>query len=508
MSRLFQASDVNKVNINQLMNGLIAKKELPDLDITGIAYDSRRVKKGDLFIAISGLKSNGHQFISDAVSRGAAAVVGTEAVASLVVPYLRVQNIRATLATLAARFYGEPTLKVPIIGITGTNGKTTCTYLLEAILKVAHYSPAVLGTINYRYGKKNFVASHTTPEAPDLQRCIAEALATGANAVVMEVSSHALTMERVRDCHFDTVLFTNLSQDHLDYHASMEEYYSAKRRLFREYLLASKKKKKTAILNWQDPYGRRLAEEISAPSMRCGYGRELDYHVVEEVYNPEGITAIIETPHGHIAIQSHLIGAFNLQNILLTIAAAHTLNIPNETIAQGIAAMHAVPGRLQPIEGGQAFSLYVDYAHTPDALRAVLSTLRPLTKRRLITLFGCGGDRDRSKRPLMGNIAAKLSDIVIVTSDNPRTEDPQKIIEEILPGLKAERFHAYHRRQRRGYLIEPDRKTAIQAAISLANRGDIVLIAGKGHEDYQILGTQKISFDDRQIVREILQERK
>lgn len=489
------------VALKRLMEGLIDAEQIPELAVTGIAYDSRQVQAGNLFAAITGGKHDGHDFIPEAISRGATVVMGTHPFDSLSIPYLQVKDLRATLATIAARFYDEPTRKIPILGVTGTNGKTTCCYLMESILKAAGYHPAVFGTINYRYCGKVYSAPHTTPEAPDLQCWISQAMTAGADAAVMEISSHGLMMDRVRECHLDGAIFTNLSQDHLDFHGDMESYYFSKRKLFSEVLPVSAKTKKGAFINYQDPYGRRLIDEISIPTMRCGWESGLEYRVAEEDYSIEGIHATIETPEGPLSITSSLLGPPNLQNILLSIAACQSLDIPSEAICQGICALRGVPGRLERVVHNKGVSIFVDYAHTPEALRAVLTTLRPYVKHRLITLFGCGGDRDPGKRPLMGNVVAKMSDIVVITSDNPRTEDPEKIIDEILPGVCAERFPNYQKREKRGYWIEIDRRKAIQQAIALTEPGDIVLIAGKGHEDYQILGTKKISFDDREEVK-------
>ncbi len=484
--------------LKKLMEGLIDTNQIPSLDITQIAYDSRQAVKGSLFVALVGVEHDGHDYIPNAIQQGAAVILGQQEKSERAVPYLHVPNTRTALATIAARFYGEPTRQVPLIGVTGTNGKTTCCYLLEAILKAAGKNPAVFGTINYRFGGKTFPAPHTTPEAPELQRWAAEAVSAGADVIVMEVSSHGLMMERVRDCHFDTVLFTNLSQDHLDFHGTMEEYYTSKRKLFTEILLASDKPKKQAILNDGDSYGKRLAEEVTAPVMRCALTHPADYSVTESKFTFEGTQATVVTPHGTLNILSPLLGSFNLQNILLTIAAAQSLKLSDEAICEGINAMAGAPGRLERVTREDDRTVFVDYAHTPEALRAVLTALRTYTRRRLITLFGCGGDRDREKRPLMGNVAAKLSDVVIVTSDNPRTEDPEAIITQILPGIQAEKFPTYQKSKKKGYWVELDRRKAICQAISLTEKGDIVLIAGKGHEDYQILGKEKIHFDDRE----------
>jgi UDP-N-acetylmuramoyl-L-alanyl-D-glutamate--2,6-diaminopimelate ligase len=486
-------------DLAQLMNGFVDTHDIPPLQVAGIAYDSREVQPDFLFAALAGEKHDGHRYIPQAIARGAHAVMGSEKMQHLDVPYFQCSPIRPALATVAARFYEEPTKHVPLLGVTGTNGKTSCAFLMESILKAAGYKPALVGTIFYRYQDKIFPASHTTPESVDLQRWIAQARQEGSDSVVMEASSHGIAMDRVHACHFDGVAFTNITQDHLDFHGDIESYFKEKARLFTEILPASTKGHKGIFINWEDPYGQRLASMVSLPVIRCGWDRDLECHVLEENYQGSGIKAQLATPQGKLSIKSSLVGRFNLQNIMLAAMSCQWMEIPNGAIEEGIYAVQGVPGRLEAIVQESELQIFVDYAHTPDALRHVLEALRPLTKKRLITVFGCGGDRDTGKRPLMGHAAAHLSDVVIITSDNPRTENSEKIIDQILPGITAGKGEPYSRKNKGGFIIEEDRAEAIRIAVELAEAGDVVLIAGKGHEDYQIIGTEKHPFDDRTI---------
>lgn len=494
------------VSLKELLDGFTDTKKIPNIEITGMTHDSRLAESGSLFAALEGESHDGHDYIPEAIEQGAAAILGSHPIEDLSVPYIRLDSLRPQLGQIAARCYGEPTQQLPLIGITGTNGKTTCTYLIESILKAADQRPAILGTINYRFEGQSTMASHTTPEAIDLQRWLAQARDAGADGFVMEVSSHGIDLDRVTACHFDTVLFTNLSQDHLDYHGDMESYFQAKARLFRELLPKSGKTHKHAVINWEDPYAQRLADLPGIETVRCGWDSDLDYQVTHNTFNEEGIRAEILTPEGPITVASPLLGRLNLQNILLASAACHVMGIGRPEIERGIQEMSGVPGRLEKVANDHGLHVIVDYAHTPDALRRVLETLRALAQKRIITVFGCGGDRDSGKRPLMGHAAARLSDVVIVTSDNPRTEDPEQIIEQILPGIRAEHSPEFRNGVGRGYLIEPDRQAAIEQAIQLARGGDLILIAGKGHEDYQILGRKKHAFDDRQVARKAMEQ--
>ncbi len=471
--------------------------------IQGITHDSRQVKPGYLFVAIPGTQQDGQEFVSDALKKGASAIVSTKKLElPAKIPQLIVDKPREVLALIAAEFYGHPSRQMTVIGVTGTNGKTTLTYLLESILNEAGRKPAVFGTINYRFAGKIYPAANTTPESCELQRLFAEVLQQGATDVVMEVSSHALMMERVAGIHFDVGIFTNLSQDHLDFHKDMDDYFDAKRRLFDHYLPQSEKKDKYAVLNMEDPRSEMIFEKASIRCLRAGLTGP--YEIVCRSYrlSEEGITAQVEAGLDSLEIRSSLIGQFNLENILLVIGASLDLGIPANAVQRGIEKVTGVPGRLERIENDRGFHIFVDYAHTPDALAHVGENLRKLARGRLITIFGCGGDRDRAKRPMMGREAALRSDWIIVTSDNPRSEDPEKIVEEILPGIEELGFPSSR------LLSILDRKAAIQKGLEIARRGDVLLIAGKGHEDYQILGQKKIHFSDQEVLRELLKNKK
>jgi len=480
------------MKLKELLKALKSYKiqGLEDTEIFDIQYDSRKVGKGSLFIAIKGEKADGNLFAEQAVEKGAVAVVtdSSELVFRISATAIYVPNAREALATISAVFYGQPASKLKLVGITGTNGKTTTSFIIESTLREAGLNPGVVGTINYRYAGKVLPAPNTTPESLDLQRLLNDMVKSGVKAAVMEVSSHALSQERVSGCVFDVAVFTNLTQDHLDYHITMERYFEAKARLFTDFIDEGK----TAVINMDDPKGEDLSKR--ALGRVIGYGIK-GRGIATNIYpkdiklGVEGIEGTLATPSGEIKIKSSLIGEFNLYNILAAAGAGVGLGLPVDVIERGITALKNVPGRLERVDAGQPFAILVDYAHTPDALERVLSTIRGLTAKRIITLFGCGGDRDRGKRPIMGRIAAEYSDIVIVTSDNPRTEEPLKIIEDIASGASG---------QGSGIRVIPDRREAITEAIKEAREGDVVLLAGKGHEDYQIIGREKIHFDDRE----------
>ncbi|MBU0566860.1 UDP-N-acetylmuramoyl-L-alanyl-D-glutamate--2,6-diaminopimelate ligase [bacterium] len=442
-----------------------------DVQVKGIASDSRKVRPGYLFIAIKGFEEDGHQFIEKAVRGGASCLIVEEEVKSSL-PVVRVPNSRRAAGLLAARFYGYPAKKLRLIGITGTNGKTTTTYLLESILKEAGLKVGRFSTTEYRIGEKIFKAEHTTPDAVLLQRLFAYARAIGVTHLIMEVSSHALSLERVAGCDFAYGVFTNLSHDHLDFHKNMEDYFSSKLRLFDGSVPIEK-----AIINIDDPYGRRIAEKTEA--------KVIPYQLSINNYqlSIKGVPVHLKLPGRH-----------NLYNALAASMVAISEGIEPQVIKDGLEAVEFVPGRFQLVSCGQPFKVVVDYAHTPEALKNVLSLCRELKPARIITLFGCGGDRDRKKRPVMGKLASQMSDLVIITSDNPRSEEPGAIIKEIKEGIK----------DKSSYLVIVDRKEAIAKAISLAKEDDLILIAGKGHEDYQILKDRTIPFDDRKIAKEIL----
>ena len=489
-----------------------------DQEVSGLSYDSRKVAPGEVFFATLGENADGHEFIPEAVKRGAAAVVFSRAgdwpgAAAAV----RVKDVRRSLGLWAAHFYGRPSEKIRLVGVTGTNGKTTLTYLIEAILDAGGMKTGVIGTINYRYGGRELPSHHTTPESLDLQALIDEMSHAGIEAVAMEVSSHALVQERVRGLEFDVAVFTNLSRDHLDYHHDMDEYYLAKAKLFTDYLQASRKPSKAAVIYGEDPRGRQLIERLRASDCDVwSYGEsgEWDVHPIDIKQDVGGLRGAIQARQQIFEIDSPLIGSANLQNVLGAVGVGHALGLEAGALVRGIGRLKAVPGRLEKVPNERGIAILVDYAHSPDALEKVLGAVRPLTQGRVVCVFGCGGDRDRGKRPLMGEIAARLSDLVVLTSDNPRTEDPFAILDEVEAGVKKTGLKKFSvsdcdarpgaGEHARGYVVEADRRKAIGIAIRAASAGDVVLIAGKGHEDYQILGTSKIHFDDREVARQEL----
>ncbi|MBI4238855.1 MAG: UDP-N-acetylmuramoyl-L-alanyl-D-glutamate--2,6-diaminopimelate ligase [Deltaproteobacteria bacterium] len=462
-----------------------------DRAVTGVAYHTQSVRPGMLFVALPGAQADGRLYVAAAVAAGAVAVVAQAPIAvPSAVTIIHVPDARLALAQLSAAWWGEPTRALRLVGITGTNGKTTLTYLLEAIWCAAGRSPGVIGTINYRYAQTVVAAPTTTPESYDLQALCRRMLGAQVTDVAMEVSSHALIQRRVDASHFDGAIFTNLSQDHLDYHGTMSAYAAAKRRLFGELLTASCKTARFAVVNADDAMATEMTTDCKVPILRYSEGVAAEVfprHVTTDLH---GTRMDVRTPVGEFAVQSPLVGRFNVQNLLAAIGAAVAMEVPSAAIAAGTAAMAQVPGRLERVAGPHGVTVFVDYAHTPDALRNVLMTVRALTRGRVVTVFGCGGDRDQSKRPLMGEAAARSSDVVVVTSDNPRTEDPASIIAQIVPGIGTARHE-----------VIVDRAAAIQRALAMAVAGDVVLIAGKGHEDYQIVGTEKRHFDDREVVR-------
>lgn len=473
--------------------------------IGSLACDSRRVQPGALFFALPGTTVNGHLFIEKAVAGGATAVVLEDAsFAPHGIPWIRVKDSRSVMGRLSARFNGNPTAGKPLVGITGTNGKTTTTYLIEAILAAAEIPAAVLGTISYRFGTTIIEASHTTPESIELQSALRQLGEAGAQAFVMEVSSHALEQKRVDGCHFDVGVFSNLTRDHLDYHGTMESYLKAKQRLFSELLQPSVPKPlRRAAVNMDDPYGTAIVESCSCPVITYGIRGGCDVRPADIVSSVNGIKGTLLTPKGSFQFSSQLLGSFNLSNILAAVSAGIGLDLPLEAIKSGIESHATVPGRMQRVANEYGVTCLVDYAHTGDALENVLSTLKKIATGRIITVFGCGGDRDNGKRPIMGRIAAGMSDFAIVTSDNPRTEQPLKILEQIKAGITPLGIREYQLEEcdnvtEKGFVMQENRREAIRLAVRLARSGDIILLAGKGHEDYQIIGTAKQHFDDRE----------
>jgi UDP-N-acetylmuramoyl-L-alanyl-D-glutamate--2,6-diaminopimelate ligase len=477
-----------------------------DVEIRAVEYDSRVVKHGSLFIAVKGYASDGHEYVQKAVDAGASAVIVDKSrvadFPSLGVPVLAAEDSRFALSYVSASFYGHPSHKMKVIGITGTNGKTSTTYMIESILKSSGHTPGVIGTVNYRWKDKILDAPNTTPESADLQKMFGAMHADGVDAVVMEVSSHGLYLGRADDISFDGAVFSNLTRDHLDFHKTFEEYFSAKCHLF-ELVGRNKKKKAFGVVNVDDEYGQRIyadAEKYGYPILGYGYGDNASYHVDKgSVKNTiHGVSYKIHFEGKPYEINLNLAGTFHVYNSLSAFAACHALGIDDDVIIEGLSSLEKVPGRFDAIHSKLGFSVVVDYAHTNDALEKLLVSAKGLNPKRLITLFGCGGDRDKVKRPLMGKAACELSDHVIVTSDNPRTEDANVIIENILAGIKEYKGK---------YEVEPDREKAIKLAIESAHEGDLIVLAGKGHEDYQIIGKTKNHFDDREIARKIIAQR-
>jgi UDP-N-acetylmuramoyl-L-alanyl-D-glutamate--2,6-diaminopimelate ligase len=466
-----------------------------DVEVGGVAIDSRRVQPGDVFFALPGLRTDGRRHVGEALARGASAVVGVDAADAAGVPVVHAAAPRRLLGRLAARLAGDPSADLVLVGVTGTNGKTTTTYLLESIWHAAGRRPGVIGTVAYRFAGTRRPALFTTPEAPELQATLAEMRAAGTTDVALEVSSHALAQERVAGCRFDAAVFTNLTRDHLDFHGDAERYYAAKARLFGELLPASGKPDPVAVVNVDGPGGARLAAEVPTRCVRVGRAPGADVRPLGAETTLAGMRGAIALGGHRLAFTSPLVGAAHLENVLGAAATAWALGIDPDAIARGLAALTPPPGRLEQI-AGPGFTVVVDYAHTPDALARALAVLRPLVSGRLITVFGCGGDRDRGKRPLMGEAAAHGSDVVVLTSDNPRTEDPLRILAEIEEGVRRAGVGEH--------VVEPDRRAAIAVALGLARPGDLVLVAGKGHEDYQIVGTERRHLDDREEVRRAL----
>ena len=484
--------------LEKLVQNLGVKKVVGDLsvDVTGISYDSRKVSSGDIFVAIKGLNADGHRFIPEAVLAGAVAVVlenddvvDDDYFTDRNVAKIVVSDSRKALAVLSSAFYGFPSKKLKLIGVTGTNGKTTTTHLIRSIAELAEGKAGLIGTISYFVGDKIIPANQTTPEAVEINRFLKEMLDAGVKVCVMEVSSHALSLDRVYSLDFDIGIFTNLTHDHLDFHGTFEAYLQAKKTLF-----DSLKKDAFAIYNIDDPNGDKMVSETKA--IKVSYGRSSDAYVraIRESFSFEGTYVEIETRKGRrVGINSSLIGEFNIYNILAAAAAGFALGYDEDVIKQGIEKVKLVKGRFEKIDSPFGYTVIIDYSHTPDALEKCIDSILKLKSKKggkLITVFGCGGDRDKEKRPVMGKIASRKSDITIITSDNPRFEDPNAIIDEIVKGVDKSSV----------YYIFVDRKEAIERALEMASTGDVVLIAGKGHEEYQIIKDEKIPFSDREVV--------
>jgi UDP-N-acetylmuramoyl-L-alanyl-D-glutamate--2,6-diaminopimelate ligase len=480
-----------------------------DAEIADLAYDSRSVQPGTLFFCVPGQRSDGHEFADLAVRGGAAALV-VERLLDLSVTQVRVADARAAMASVAVRFWTDPTAKLRVAGVTGTNGKTTTAFLIRHVLEALGTRTGLLGTVKRVVGGIEEEVERTTPEAIDLQRTFRRMLEAGDAACAMEVSSHALALERTTGVRFAVAVFTNLTQDHLDFHADMEEYFVAKRNLFFASAepagSASPKASRgleAAVINLDDPYGARLAAElrdVGEPPLLTFSPRgavEADFRALDASFDASGSRFRCLGPGGEVEVRMPLPGHFNVENALAAIGACHALGVPADAAAAALAGAGHVPGRFEPVDEGQPFAVLVDYAHTPDSLDNALRAARKLTEGRLIAVFGCGGDRDRAKRPLMGEIAARLSDACVVTSDNPRSEEPQAIIAEILAGMTDS--------ENGDVSVEPDRRAAIALALGAATPGDTVVIAGKGHEQGQeFAGGRKIPFDDREVAKEVL----
>ncbi len=470
-------------------------------EVGSLHYSSRTVTPGGIFVALRGLKADGHEFVGEALARGAVAVVAEREVAAAV-PRIIVPSTRRALAELSARFYGDPSAALTVTAVTGTNGKTTTAFLIESMLQAAGRRTGLIGTIETRYADRTRPSPVTTPESLDLQRILSEMRAAGTTHVVLEASSHAIDLFRIHACRMDVAVFTNLSQDHLDYHGDMAAYWAAKKRLFTEHLASGPKAgRATAVINTANAYGRELAGELQGKVLRVGTAQGGAVQAAETACSLNGVRGTLILPGGRIAFDSPLVGRHNIENILCAAGAAVALEIPAEAIRAGIAALAHVPGRLEQVGRGSTRHVFVDYSHTPDALENTLAALRAIGAPRIICVFGCGGDRDRKKRPIMGAIAARLSELAVVTSDNPRSEPPEAIIAEIVPGLRRAGAVESDMEAAGGakrFIVEPDRRRAIATALAAARPGDTVLIAGKGHETYQIIGPQTIHFDDRE----------
>jgi UDP-N-acetylmuramoyl-L-alanyl-D-glutamate--2,6-diaminopimelate ligase len=505
------------MTISQLLEGLRVKWKTgsPDTDIKGIAYDSRDVRDGYLFVAVKGFSVDGHDYIKDAINRGAAAIVSEKAAADLTNAvgffiqrnsvFIEVNDSREALARISSAFYGKPSGSLALIGITGTNGKTTTSFITKNILDAGGMRTGLMGTICYITGGEKVAASHTTPESLDLQRCLSEMVYNKMDYAVLEVSSHALALKRIEGCSFKAAAFTNFTQDHLDFHGTMDEYFRAKSRIF-SYLAPEG----VAVLNWDDPKIRPLAQTLDCSVITCGMdeGAMIRAGNIREVSGPNGagsrraiplpggVSFDVQTPKGGFTVSSQLIGQFNVYNILMSVGIAYSIGLSEVAIREGIRNTRPVDGRFENIDEGQNFLCIVDYAHTDDALKKLIQAARPLTTGRVITVFGCGGNRDRTKRPFMGAVASELSDLVVVTSDNPRNEDPLEIIKDISKGIR-----------RNNYTIQPDRTEAIKEAVSMAKEGDVILVAGKGHEDYQEVKGKRHHFSDREVLKEEIKKR-
>jgi UDP-N-acetylmuramoyl-L-alanyl-D-glutamate--2,6-diaminopimelate ligase len=463
----------------------------PALVVSAVTHDSRKAAGGCLFVAIRGQVADGNQFVEAARRKGATAIA-SERAPEPGIPWLRVADAREALAVLSAAVLGDPAESLSLVGVTGTNGKTTTTYLIDAALRAAGLKVGLVGTVQYRVGDRVSEAVRTTPESSDLQALFREMVDANCSHAVLEVSSHSLALKRVQGCPFRVGVFTNLTRDHLDFHGDMEGYFAAKRVLFDTLLRPDGH----AVVNADDDHGRELARSARARVLTFGIDGEADLRAEAISLSLGGTFFQVRAPSGTYSVRTPLLGRFNVSNVLAAFGAALALDLNPETALAGITSVPGVPGRLERVQAGQEFAVIVDYAHTDDALKNLLETVRELRPRRVITVFGCGGDRDRTKRPLMGAVASRLSDVVVVTSDNPRSEPPEAILEEIQKGMNGGRKAERH--------VLVDRREAIARALEMAETDDVVVIAGKGHETYQVLRDRTVPFDDRQVARDVL----
>lgn len=470
-----------------------------DPDVRHVRYHSQQVEPGDLFVCVRGFRHDGHRFADEAARRGAAALLVEERL-PLDLPQVLVPSTRVAMGRVAARLLGNPSRKLRVIGITGTNGKTTTSHLVKACLEAAGQRTGLIGTVHHLVGGRTLLAQRTTPEAPDLLELMAAMAEQGAQAVVMEVSSHALSLHRTEGCEIDVGVFTNVTQDHLDFHATFEEYVQAKARLFSLLTHEAQKSEKLAVLNVDDPHWKTMERATQAPVVLYGFTSQAQVRAEEVKLEPHGSTFRLVSPQGAAPVRLALPARYNVANALAAAATCLGSGVGLEAVVQGLESTAGVPGRLERVDEGQPFGVLVDYAHTPDSLANVLAAVRAFTARRLVVVFGCGGDRDRGKRPLMGQVAASLADHVLITSDNPRSEDPLAICREVEAGVRQ----ALRDGGRADYEVVADRREAIQRAMALAREGDQVVIAGKGHETYQIFADRTVPFDDREEARRAL----
>ena len=462
------------------------------LEVSGITHDSRRVEPGDLFVALVGQQFDGRAFVPQAIEQGAVAVLASGSAPSRFEGlWLETPEPRRVMGTLAARLYGHPDREMLVVGVTGTNGKSTVSHLVSSIMEAAGKPTGTIGTLGYSFGGDQFAGERTTPEAPELFEMLSRMRQAGAEAVSLEVSSHGLALGRVQEIEFDLAIFSNLTRDHLDFHRNFEDYFAAKRRLFDQL-----KRGGVSAVNIDDPFGRRLAESLSDP---LTFGEDGDVRIGSVEFDITGTHGVLMTPRGEFEFRSALLGAYNLENILAAVAGAEALGIDHRAVKHGLDTVVPLPGRMEPVEAGQPFPVIVDYAHTDAALEAALKSVRSISNRKILLIFGCGGDRDPGKRNLMGQIAGKLADLAIITSDNPRSEDPLTIIASIEEGIKETGNPSYR--------ILPDRREAIRRAMFHADEEWAVLVAGKGHEQIQIVGDRVVPFSDRWEIEAVLEER-